>query len=334
LPEPFARQRLDAQLLTQRTPAMHDWAVQQFANLRSEGQFVPLGLDRQTVVFPGFDGGAEWGGAAVDPHRAVLYLNSNDIAWTGGLARIPFSSDPSEALYRQNCLSCHGADRKGSPPAFPSLVDIEQRRSHAKLQATIRAGAGRMPAFAQLDDSQVSALIHYVSSGETSVAADAADKERTPGALPRQYRDQGGEYEFTGYRKFLDPEGYPAVMPPWGTLNAIDLNTGQYLWRVPLGEYPALASGQGAATGSENYGGPVLTSSGVLFIAATLFDRKLRAFDSSSGELLHEWQLPYAGTATPAIYSIAGRQYVVIATTGDRDASGPQGSAYVAFALP
>ncbi|MFM2286911.1 MAG: hypothetical protein RL684_54 [Pseudomonadota bacterium] len=334
LPEPFARQRLDEQMLTRRTPAMHDWAVQQFATMRSEGQFVPLSLDRQTVIFPGFDGGAEWGGAAVDPKRAVLYVNANDIAWTGGLARIKLSSDPIEALYQQKCLSCHGADRKGSPPAFPALDGIEQHRPRAGLQATIRTGAGRMPAFAELDDAQITALIHYVSTGERPAGADAADKESAPGALPRAYRDQGGEYEFTGYRKFLDPEGYPAVAPPWGTLNAVDLNTGQYLWRVPLGEYPALADGQNAATGSENYGGPVLTASGVLFIAATLYDHKLRAFDSDNGQLLQEWSLPYAGTATPATYSVSGRQFLVIATTGDRDASGPQGSAYVAFALP
>jgi quinoprotein glucose dehydrogenase len=141
-------------------------------------------------------------------------------------------------------------------------------------------------------------------------------------------------YQFTGYNKFLDPQGYPAVTPPWGTLNAIDLNTGQYLWKVTLGEYPELAAQGVRPTGSENYGGPILTASGLLFIGATIYDRKLRAFDSRTGELLWETTLPYSGTATPATYMIDGKQYVVICTSNARDRAAQQGSAYVAFALP
>ena len=141
-------------------------------------------------------------------------------------------------------------------------------------------------------------------------------------------------YRFTGYRKFLDPDGYPAVAPPWGTLNAIDLNTGKYLWKVPLGQYPELVAKGLKDTGSENYGGPIVTAGGVVIIAATNFDRLIRAFDSSTGELLWSASLPYAGNATPATYMIDGRQYVVIATSGQRDPKGPQGAAYVAFALP
>jgi quinoprotein glucose dehydrogenase len=141
-------------------------------------------------------------------------------------------------------------------------------------------------------------------------------------------------YQFTGYNKFLDPEGYPAVTPPWGTLNAIDLNTGQYLWKVTLGEYPELAAKGMSPTGSENYGGPILTASGLLFIGATIYDRKLRAFDSRTGQLLWETPLPYSGTATPATYMIDGKQYVVICTSNARDRAAQQGSAYVAFALP
>jgi quinoprotein glucose dehydrogenase len=141
-------------------------------------------------------------------------------------------------------------------------------------------------------------------------------------------------YQFTGYQKFQDPDGYPAVAPPWGTFSAIDLNNGKTLWKIPLGEYPALVAKGMRNTGSENYGGPVLTKSGLLFIGATIYDRKLRAFDSRNGKLLWETQLPYAGTATPISYSIKGRQYVLIATSGGKDRAGPQGSAYVAFALP
>jgi quinoprotein glucose dehydrogenase len=162
-----------------------------------------------------------------------------------------------------------------------------------------------------------------------AASSAGADKE-----LAGNHSSASPKYRFTGYRKFLDPEGYPAVVPPWGTLNAIDLNTGKYLWKVPLGQYPALVAKGMADTGSENYGGPVLTAGGVLFIGATIYDRKLRAFDAKTGKLLWEGELPYAGTATPSTYMIDGRQYVVIATSGVRDAKGPQGVAYVAFALP
>jgi quinoprotein glucose dehydrogenase len=141
-------------------------------------------------------------------------------------------------------------------------------------------------------------------------------------------------YRFTGYHKFLDPDGYPAVLPPWGTLSAIDLNTGAYLWRVPLGEYPELVAQGLPVTGSENYGGPILTASGVLFIGATVYDHKIRAFESSTGRLLWESELPFAGTATPATYLVDGRQFVVIATSNARNRKAPQGGAYVAFALP
>ena len=134
--------------------------------------------------------------------------------------------------------------------------------------------------------------------------------------------------------KFLDPDGYPAAAPPWGTLNAIDLNDGRYLWKVPLGEYPALAAQGMRDTGSENYGGPIVTAGGLLFIGATIYDRKFRAIDAATGERLWDTTLPFAGNATPVTYMIDGRQYVVIAASGARDRTGPQGTAYVAFALP
>jgi glucose dehydrogenase len=142
------------------------------------------------------------------------------------------------------------------------------------------------------------------------------------------------KYRFTGYRKFLDPDGYPAVKPPWGTLNAINLNTGKYLWKIPLGSYPELAAKGMANTGTENYGGPIVTAGGVVFIPATIFDHAMRAFDAKTGKLLWSAVLPYAGNATPATYMEDGKQYIIIATSNARNTKGPQGSAYVAFALP
>ncbi|HET8923984.1 MAG TPA: PQQ-binding-like beta-propeller repeat protein [Candidatus Acidoferrum sp.] len=142
------------------------------------------------------------------------------------------------------------------------------------------------------------------------------------------------KYRLTGYKKFLDPDGYPAVAPPWGTLNAINSNTGEYVWKIPLGEYPELASKGMKNSGTENYGGPVVTAGGLLFIGATNFDKKFRAFDKSTGELLWETILPFAGNATPATYEVNGRQFVVIAAGGGKDLKVKSGGVYVAFALP
>jgi quinoprotein glucose dehydrogenase len=251
LPKPFARQLLTADLLTSRTPEVRAWALEQFKTFQSEGQFIPFSVNKQTVVFPGFDGGAEWGGQAFDPATGLYYVNANDLAWTGGLT-----------------------------PAAPA------------------AGAGAA--------ARGSSLIN-------------------------------NSYRFTGYRRFLDPEGYPATAPPWGTLSAINLNTGEYAWQTPLGEYPELVAQGLKNTGSENYGGPVVTAGGLVFIGATNNDRKLRAFDKTTGALLWETVMPGPGRATPAVYEVNGRQYIAIALGS---AGGGRGAGtttttgkYIAFAL-
>jgi quinoprotein glucose dehydrogenase len=341
-PEPYARQVLTEDMLTTRTPEMHSWAVQEFRGFRSQGQFTPFAVGQPTVVFPGFDGGAEWGGAAVDPQAGVIYINSNDIAWTGSLVESTSDGGLISSIYQAQCAVCHGPDRKGSPPAFPSLVDVGSRLTVAQITAVIRSGRGRMPAFGAIPPRTLASLVDYVQTGKEAMPPGAgAAQRRAPGANAKQEMgaslftdDKPAKYRFTGYNIFLDPEGYPAVAPPWGTLNAIDLNTGRYLWRTPLGDYPELAARGLKNTGSENYGGPIVTASGLLFIGATIYDRKIRAFDSKSGRLLWEHDLPFSGTATPATYMIDGKQYVVICTSNARTPAAPQGSAYVAFALP
>ena len=321
IPAPFARQRLTEDLLTNRTPEAHQWALENFRRFRSEGQFVPLSLRRDTVIFPGFDGGAEWGGPAADPETGIIYVNANDIAWTGALAANTGDDSPM-AIYMSQCSVCHGENRTGSPPALPSLVGMESRLTPAQIATTIRHGKGRMPGFPNLADDQMFALIGFLTTGESK---EMASSEPPPPAM---------KYRFTGYRRFLDPEGYPAVVPPWGTLNAINLNTGAYVWKIPLGEYPELAAKGQKKTGTENYGGPIVTAGGLLFIGATNFDKKFRAFDKATGELLWESSLPFAGNATPATYEVNGRQFVVIAAGGGKDPKSKSGGVYVAFALP
>jgi quinoprotein glucose dehydrogenase len=331
-PEPFVRQRLTEEMLTTRTPEAHAWALKTFREFRSDGQFVPFVIGKQTVVFPGYDGGAEWGGPAVDPVAGVLFVNSNEVAWTGGLAASDEAGGPGQRTYQQQCAVCHGLDGTGSPPAFPSLVDVGKRLGDQKIVDVVRHGTGRMPAFPGIDETRLTALLDFMRTLGRVPAAGKELASGPPGVYDAEY---GAEpYLFTGYRKFLDPDGYPAITPPWGTLNAIDLKTGKYLWRIPLGEYPDLVRQGMKGTGSENYGGPVVTAGGVLFIGATIYDRKFRAFDTRTGKVLWETELPFAGLATPSTYMVDGRQYVVIAASGGRDPKGPVGGAYIAFSLP
>ena len=319
-PAPFARQLLTDAMLSDRTPEIHRWALEKFRNFRSEGQFVPFGVGKDTVVFPGFDGGAEWGGAAADSETGILYVNANDLAWTGALAENTEEDSP-RALYLNQCAVCHGEKMAGSPPAIPSLLGLKDRMASKDVVATIKSGKGRMPGFSNLDDDQMFALLSYVMSGENKEVVSTG-----PGS-------PAAKYHFTGYHRFLDPEGYPAVAPPWGTLNAINLNTGEYVWKIPLGEYPELAAKGLKGTGTENYGGPLVTAGGLLFIGATNYDKKFRAFDKATGKLLWETKLPFAGNATPVTYEVNGRQFVVIAAGGGKDLKAKSGGVYVAFTV-
>ena len=319
-PAPFARQLLTEDLLTNRTPEAHQWALEQFKTFRSEGQFVPLSVGKDTVVFPGFDGGAEWGGSAYDPASNLLFVNANDLAWTGSLAPAPPPVNGHD-LYITNCSSCHGADLAGSGEA-PSLKGVAGRMTADQITAMVQTGGGRMPAFSALRGPSLRAVVQYVSTG-----ANQATAATGPSPFDMKYR-------FTGYKKFLDPEGYPATAPPWGTLNAINLNTGEYAWKIPLGEYPELAAKGMKNTGSENYGGPIVTAGGLVFIAATVMDRKIRAFDKDTGKLLWEAVMPSSGEATPATYEVGGRQYIVVQASGGKAPAAGTAAVYVAFALP
>jgi quinoprotein glucose dehydrogenase len=321
-PEPYARQLLTEDLLTDRTPEAHQWALEKFRTFRSEGQFVPLGTKQPTVIFPGFDGGAEWGGPAFDPQTGLMYVNSNDVAWDAQLALNTAPRLSGRGIYQAQCTICHRDDMAGSPPLFPSLKNVGKRLAPDAIAGVIQKGRGRMPSFPNLSGDEIGALIDYLTHGKSK---KLSSNEPTPPSMP---------YRFSGYTRFLDPDGYPAVAPPWGTLNAINLNTGEYAWKIPFGEYPELVAQGKKNTGSENYGGPVVTAGGLLFIGATNYDKKFRAFDKLTGQLLWETTLPFAGNATPITYEVNGRQYVAIAAGGGKDLRSKSGGVYVAFALP
>jgi quinoprotein glucose dehydrogenase len=313
-PPSYARQGLTEAMLTTRTPEAHAAVLARFKTMKA-GMFMPPSLEG-TIVFPGFDGGAEWGGAAFDPESALIYVNSNEMPWIVRL--IP---NDTTSLYNSKCATCHREDRKGTP-AVPSLEGIGERRTADEIAALIRQGTGRMPAFPDMGARNIGDLVQFLVTGRDETR-DPSVRE-APGWL--KYRSDGESI-------FLDPDGYPAITPPWGTLNAIDLNAGTIRWQIPFGEFPELAAKGLKNTGSDNYGGPVVTAGGLVFIAATNFDRKFHAYDKSTGALLWETTLPAAGNATPSVYAIDGRQYVVIVCGGGKNGA-PSGSSIVAFALP
>ena len=339
LPAPYTQQSTSEDTLTNRTPEAHAWAVKQYSTMIGGGQFVPPSLDKLTVDMPGFAGGGEWGGVAVDPDAGILYVNANDTAWLVGLTVPPKAGSLGERVYQNQCSGCHGIDRGGSPPAIPALRGIEGILTDQEIAATIRQGKGRMPPFNSLSDEDVQAVVRYLTKAPQQEQRPAKQAPKAASGVDTVAAEASGgasdmPYKTIGFRRFTDPEGYPATAPPWGTLSAIDLNTGQYLWKIPFGTYPELVAKGMADTGSDNYGGPVVTAGGLLFIAASVFDQKFHAYDKNTGKLLWETDLPFSGLATPSTYMVNGKQYVVVPAGGGQSSRKPSGGVYIAYALP
>ncbi len=330
LPPPFSRQSFSEADATSISPGSREFVLERLRRTRSGGQFVPPSTSG-TMIFPGFDGGGEWGGAAWDQESGLLYVNGNEMPWI--LTMVKVAGDgaepigPGEEVYRRNCAACHGIGRQGDPlRQVASLLDIAERMERSESEEVLEKGKGNMPGFGFLSRQEKEAVMDFLY-GEADASGRPAPKEgRLRRAAP------GIPYTHTGYNRFLDPEGYPAVAPPWGTLSAIDLDRGEIRWQVPLGEFEELSRRGIPPTGTENYGGPVVTGGGLVFIGATK-DERFRAFDKEDGRLLFEAKLPAGGYATPATYLAQGRQFVVIACGGGKMGT-PPGDSYVAFALP
>ncbi|MEX2152620.1 MAG: PQQ-binding-like beta-propeller repeat protein [Gemmatimonadaceae bacterium] len=332
-PAPFARQSFTESDVADLSPSARDAAMKRFRSLRPYSLWQPPSREG-SIVLPGFDGGGEWGGAAVDTESGILFVNASDVPWIAQMretARLPSATDQPRsgaAVYSATCASCHGGDRRGIDRA-PSLVGIAARLSDNQLRQIIERGQGFMPSFAGLPEAEKNTLINYLL-GLGAPKIDMAVHARNIAEL--RTKPAKSPYEFAGYERWRDSSGYPAIRPPWGTLTAIDLNTGEHRWRIPLGEHPELTARGIAITGTEQYGGPIVTAGGLVFIAATQ-DAKFRALDSETGKVLWEATLPAPGFATPATYAVRDKQYVVIAAGGGKLGARSH-DAYVAFALP
>lgn len=335
-PAPFSRQVMTKEDITTRTPEAYEYVKKRWQETRSGSKFMPL--SKEGTLYFGIGGGANWGGNASDP-QGILYQNSNEMVWDVKLAEIPVASDQSvtagRSLYISNCAHCHGLDNKGAAgQEFPDLSQIGSKLSTAEITAIIGNGQGRMPAFQHLalvDRQKITAYL-------TGTEKDGTLQDDIHSPIAAEVASSRSDYPYkpaftlNGLNQFLDPDRYPAITPPWGTLNAIDMNTGEYLWQVPLGEYPELTAQGIPITGTENYGGPVVTAGGLVFIAGTK-DERIRAFDKKTGDVLWEYQLSAGGFATPATYMVDGKQFLVIAAGGVKNGHKAGGS-YIAFALP
>jgi quinoprotein glucose dehydrogenase len=324
LPEPFCKQEYTAEDLTDRTDEAADYALTRFKSAQ-HGWFKPCSEGRPNLFF-NIDGGAEWTGACADPETGRLYVTANHMGWIISLFRNddppfdPFAKKtPGQVIFEANCAQCHRTNLLGIGVA-PPLRGLRHRLAFEAVTNQILTGKNGMPAFSQLNESEVGAVADYLLLRDRPLPPEAAPPERP-------------QYNTSGYPKFYDQDGYPANKPPWGTLNCIDLNTGKLAWKVPLGEYPELSKEGVPKTGTENYGGAIVTAGGLVFCSGTR-DHRIYAFDKVTGAELWSAPLPWVGNAPPATYQVNGRQFVVIAATGGNKLGTPYGDAYVAFALP
>lgn len=330
-PAPFARQSLTEKDLNRLVPdSSYEDTRRRLAGYQTGHMFNPPSK-QGTVIFPGFDGGAEWGGPAYDPTTGIMYVNANEMPWILTMVDVKQNDGHNEnnlaaakRLYAGNCMNCHGKNLEGAGN-YPSIKGIAKKYSQQTFIQLLSSGRRMMPSFKQLTEPEKKALAALILNNKKS----QEEMFTSPPAESDPYYKL--PYNSTGYHKFLTKEGYPAVAPPWGTLNAIDLNSGKLIWKEVLGEYPELMA-RGLHTGTENYGGPVVTAGGLLFIAATK-DSKFRVYNKYNGKLLWQTDLPAPGFATPAVYAVKGKQFIVIACGGGKLGTKGAGN-YVAFSLP
>lgn len=335
-PAPLARHHFDTTLVTDISKESHDYIMKEIANY-SYGDIYHPQHTAGIVQVPGFRGGGEWSGGAFDPESNIMYIGANDIPNVVQLVEVkPEDADEiyklpvlkaGEMVFQKNCSPCHGNDRKGIDP-FPSLVNVGKKMKPEQAYAIIEKGGDKMPSFVNLPKAQREAVVAFLFN-QKDKKLSKPEKIINKDTFESNFK----RYKIKGYTQLKDQFGYPGIKPPWGTLNAVDLNTGEYIWKRPLGQYQELMSKGIPETGTQLFGGTMVTAGGLIFIAASR-DEKFRAIDKRNGKVLWEFQLPAGGYATPATYEVDGKQYVVIAAGGGGLQSTRTGDYYFAFSLP
>jgi quinoprotein glucose dehydrogenase len=330
-PKPFARQLFREQDLTHYSEAGYDSLLKKYRSMRYEGLFTPPDL-KGTLMLPGSRGGAEWGGAAYDPSTTVLFVKSNDSPEIESMQKMDEEMEAGNhtvfqqgrSVYMTYCVTCHGKDKNGDEPNYPSLIALKTRMTREAALEKIKKGGGKMPAFGSIVKGKEKGIIAFLYEKEQVVLK--ASKLET-----MQTKAGADKYlNMTAYGYFRDIDGNPALTPPWGTLSAINLSTGDYVWQVPLGNNDKLQEKGGAETGQEGSAGPIVTAGGLIFISGTN-DRKLRALDKRTGKLLWQTTLPGVANATACTYMAGGKQFVALSVGGSKE--NPSGY-LMAFKIP
>jgi quinoprotein glucose dehydrogenase len=348
-PAPFARQRFTVDDLSPYLePEEKELLRAQILKARNRGLFEPPSTE-DTIEMPGNNGGANYGGSSVDPKHGYLYVVSKDLP-----AMLKLSlEDPvsktgpprlrARSLYQANCERCHLDDFKGAPPAIPSLVGLPARLTDNQIRTIVKSGKGLMPPFAKLTSEEIGLILGYLADPAAASAHPTANLIPASNSANAGSADPSAAHYKSGFGFMLAHSGLSVISPPWTTLTAYDLNSGEIAWQVPLGEVPELAARGITNTGSHfPKVNPVVTAGGLIFTGTR--DHKVRALDSETGKVLWEAPVDAAVEGMPAVYEEAGREYVVFCAAA-RDSLHPQATpghpesatrihgAYVAFAL-
>jgi quinoprotein glucose dehydrogenase len=325
LPKPFARQAITEDEIANYSQAAHDSSVRMFRKLRYEGIFTPPSV-KGTYHSPGSNGGSDWGGGSFDPRTNILYVKSNDNPEIIRMQKIENRAVTNQTdfeigrtIYTNNCVGCHGVSKGGDELNYPSLINIQKRLTDEQIIAKIKTGGGKMPGYASVIAGKEAAILAYVTGNDTKTYVTSQSGNAGPAPVQKvRYTN------VVAYQALRQPDRKPFLKPPYGTLNAINLATGQYVFRVTAGNDPSLQTPGGPETGATGNSGAISTAGGIVFWGGGA-DRKFKAYDSKTGKTIWETTLPGAQNSTPSTYMGAdGNQYIAI--TIGADATHPNGS--------
>ncbi len=327
----YANQTFTKEEVTDLNPEATKDIWKKVKEMRLGSIFIPPSMEG-SITLPQFNGGTDWGGAAFDPASNILYVNcSNEPEWISMRESTPENNisqyNFGQLLFQSNCSVCHGFSNPKFPgsPSLNHLKSIKTGQPKEYVSDLLQYGRGQMPRFTSLSEDEKNALIAFLWEEGKDVQLDLEKLDlNVTNQIP---------FVATGHRPLKDPEGFPANKRPWATLTAIDLNKAKIRWQIPLGTYPDLEKRGLPPTGTFNMGGPVVTAGRLVFIGATM-DERFRAFDKETGKQLWEYQMEAGGYATPATYSVDGKQFVVIAGGGGGKPGTRPGDAYYCFTLP